>query len=215
MGRLAHPQQARPGGALGLSRGAGPGRGCGARSGGRRAARAQLLAITLPTLTNSSPAPAPSTAAHRCACFPLPLLSLLAGQVCVFKNDGGRCPCTKRGDGCVCDEGHEHYTAGSAGGEFRDAQLQTMAMRRPPRTSSAGPARGSPRAFSWCRAGPRVWRARRRATRSACAPPRHRLARAHRLLTRPRPLACCASLRLLPAPSPLSSRRPGLRLQRR
>ena len=30
----------------------------------------------------------------------------------------------------------------------------------PPRTSSAGPARGSPRAFPWCRAGPRAWRAR-------------------------------------------------------
>ena len=98
--------------------------------------------------------PRPSPAAHRCACFPLPLLSLLAGQVCVFDTDGDRCPCTKSGDGCVCNEGHEHYKAVSAGGEFRDAQLQTMAMRRPPRTSSAGPARGSPRAFSWCRAGP-------------------------------------------------------------
>ena len=51
---LAHPRQARPGGALGLSRGAGPGRGCGARGGGRRAARAHLLAITSPALTNSS-----------------------------------------------------------------------------------------------------------------------------------------------------------------
>ena len=53
-GRLAHPRQARPGGALGLSRGAGPGGGCGARGGGRRAARAHILAITSPALTNSS-----------------------------------------------------------------------------------------------------------------------------------------------------------------
>ena len=52
--RLAHPQQARTGGALGLSRGAGPVRGCGARGGGRRAARAHLLAITSPALTDSS-----------------------------------------------------------------------------------------------------------------------------------------------------------------
>ena len=51
---LARPRQARPGGALGLSRGAGPGRGCGARGGGRRAARAHLLAITSPALTTSS-----------------------------------------------------------------------------------------------------------------------------------------------------------------
>jgi hypothetical protein len=28
--------------------------------------------------------------------------------------------------------------------------------RAPPRTSPAGPTRGSPRASSWCRAGPRV-----------------------------------------------------------
>ena len=56
---------------------------------------------------------------------------------------------------------------------------------RPARTSSAGPARGSPRALSWCRAGPRVWRARRRATCSARAPPRHHLARAHQLLPSP------------------------------
>jgi len=46
-------------------------------------------------------------------------------------------------------------TAGkAAGGELQ--RLHTSATLGPPRTWPAGPARGSPRASSWCRAGPRV-----------------------------------------------------------
>ena len=60
----------------------------------------------------------------------------------------------------------------------------------PPRTFSAGPARGSPRASSWCRAGPRVCEVRH--LEHLRAPPRHRLARAHHRLPPPAPFALFA-----------------------
>ena len=53
--RLAHPRQARPGGALGLSRGAGPGRGCGVPGPARGAAHALRASTSAPLLAPPRP----------------------------------------------------------------------------------------------------------------------------------------------------------------
>ena len=94
----------------------------------RRRARvsssAPRLATASPALTNSARPRPPlplRVIARRCVVSdpPLPLLSLLAGQVCVYDGDGGRCPCKEPGDDCKCEVGHEHVKAVSAGGESR------------------------------------------------------------------------------------------------
>ena len=56
--RLARPRQARPGGALGLSRGAGPGRGCGGGRGRGRGAQPEPGALRLAHATLAPPSPA-------------------------------------------------------------------------------------------------------------------------------------------------------------
>ena len=174
--RLAHPRQARPGGALGLSRGAGPGRGCGTRGGGRRAARAHLLAITSPALTDSS-RPRILSRPSQSWCFigssaSLLLLSInvLVMQARAAARATGWC---SRPRACARSSRRAARTRRSSRPptssspspwprppwsprrrppEVRQQHLRApprhrLARTRSPRTSSAGPARGEPSGF--------------------------------------------------------------------
>ena len=141
---LAHPRQARPGGALGLSRGAGPGRGCGARGGGRHAARAHLIVITSPALTNSS-RPAHSPAARRCA--PLRRLSLTPPSLSLLSLTAGQqsSDAARKAEGATTADLAASSAGKAAGGELQRPHNHAIARAASHMASRPGP--GEPSGF--------------------------------------------------------------------